>query len=350
MAEDKQEFTTIDQQIELLKRRKLIINDENEAKELLQLYGYYNIINGYKEPYIIKSDNGNEEYKKGTSFHQIYSLFILDHTIRNMVMLSMIDIEERLRSITSYVVAEAFTSNHKEYLKPFHYRDTNNPDAKFSRKNILANMSNALNSGKDPIKYSMDTYNNVPPWILFRGIYMSTLFNFIKLQKPKQKEKIIEYAYNIPSELAQIENIKKYFTESLFLFLDYRNLAAHAGRIYNYDSKNNIKISSEMASDISMFSTVGTSIQSSNRLLRLINSLALFSNKDPVNNLCQTINKAFTFHISQYPMDLEYIINSTGISSDSLQIKMPNSHNYVPLNNYLKTDTVQQEVAATKEQ
>ena len=35
------EFTTIDEQIEILKNRHLLFNDESIAKDLLQIYGYY---------------------------------------------------------------------------------------------------------------------------------------------------------------------------------------------------------------------------------------------------------------------------------------------------------------------
>lgn len=41
------EFKTIDQQIEILLDRGLIIDDINKAKEYLLTQNYYNIINGY---------------------------------------------------------------------------------------------------------------------------------------------------------------------------------------------------------------------------------------------------------------------------------------------------------------
>ena len=41
-------FNNIDSQIELLKSRNLRILNEEKAKENLKLYGYYEIVNGYK--------------------------------------------------------------------------------------------------------------------------------------------------------------------------------------------------------------------------------------------------------------------------------------------------------------
>ena len=41
------EFKTIDEQIQILLGRKLIINDIDKAKAYLLSQNYYNIINGY---------------------------------------------------------------------------------------------------------------------------------------------------------------------------------------------------------------------------------------------------------------------------------------------------------------
>lgn len=82
MNKKPQEFLTIEQQIELLKERHLIFNDETAAKFLLLTHDYYEIINGYKQSYIIKTDNHNEIYKPGISFEQIFSLFSFDRAIR----------------------------------------------------------------------------------------------------------------------------------------------------------------------------------------------------------------------------------------------------------------------------
>ena len=43
------EFKTVNEQIELLKSRNLTILDEEKARENLMLYGYYEIVNGYKD-------------------------------------------------------------------------------------------------------------------------------------------------------------------------------------------------------------------------------------------------------------------------------------------------------------
>lgn len=84
MSEEPHPFTTIDQQIQLLEDRKLIFRSKEYAKQILSMYGYYNVINGYKDNYVISVD-GEEQYKEGVTFEQIVSLFSMDHSIRNAV-------------------------------------------------------------------------------------------------------------------------------------------------------------------------------------------------------------------------------------------------------------------------
>ena len=83
-------YSTPEKQIQKLKLKNLIFEDEDFAKAKLAEYGYYNIINSYKAPYMTIV-NGKKEYISGTSFEQIYSLFTLDHNLRNSIMSAMLD-------------------------------------------------------------------------------------------------------------------------------------------------------------------------------------------------------------------------------------------------------------------
>lgn len=49
-------FKTIKEQIQILKSRNLIFLNEETAKNALSRYGYYEIINGYKDFFLIKKE------------------------------------------------------------------------------------------------------------------------------------------------------------------------------------------------------------------------------------------------------------------------------------------------------
>ena len=113
---DKIRFTTSCDQLDLLQKKQLVINDKKLSYDHLETYGYYNIINSYKDPYI-HIENGEKIYNKDISFEQIFSLFTLDHNLRNAIMAAMLDLEEHLRAVTAEVIAASFGTDHHSYLK-----------------------------------------------------------------------------------------------------------------------------------------------------------------------------------------------------------------------------------------
>ena len=313
MEKKPQEFTTISQQIELLKSRNLLFKSEESAKETLAVYGYYNIINGYKDFYVEKTEDG-ERYRDGITFEQIYSLFVLDHTIRNQLFITLLDLEEHLRAVTSYVISESFTSDQEEYLKFSNYQNRRTKYARFSLGSILDKFKKVSKSSKDPIRYHRETYGNVPPWVLFKGIYLSDLVNFIRLLKPAEKNAVIHKIYGIPEKMID-EHLKNFFTDTLFMCLEYRNLAAHGGRIYNYNPTSVIRITPETKESLSKTILNFEHIETTHSIGTLIFALMLFTRKDYVRSLQQIIDQEVKRHCTAYPDDLNYLLDSIGISS-----------------------------------
>lgn len=68
-------FKTYHQQIRILRKRNITINDGSKAMNILRTAGYYNVINGYKTPFLDKAKSsiqGEDFYKDGTTIEQIY--------------------------------------------------------------------------------------------------------------------------------------------------------------------------------------------------------------------------------------------------------------------------------------
>ena len=68
------DFKTLDEQIDILKKRGLSIKDEERAKKFLLSQNYYNIINGYAKFFPRTGDN----YTNGTDFDEITSLYTFE--------------------------------------------------------------------------------------------------------------------------------------------------------------------------------------------------------------------------------------------------------------------------------
>lgn len=303
-----QSFTSIEQQIFLLKQRGLSFRSESSAASILTKYGYYNVINGYKDNYVLK-DQETERYREGITFEQIYSLFILDHTIRNTIMLAMLDIEEMLKTNAAYVVGESLTSDYQRYSDIRNYKNIPRGNPRFSLNRILQDLDKAYHSDRDPIKYHRENYGNVPPWVLFKGVYLSTMVNYVRFFKSAQKDKLIYLLLGIEKGSPIDPALKKYFSDILYLFLEYRNLCAHGGRIYNFHPLSDPVFDPALLEQInvnngkSKFDSIG----------RLAICFMSWRDNAPIINLRNIVRQEVQRHCLSFPEDKEFILNSMDI-------------------------------------
>ena len=70
-------------QIQHLKNKNLIIEDENFAIHILSKIGYYGLINGYKEVF---KDSTTSRYIPDTTFDDIYQMYLFDATLREVFL------------------------------------------------------------------------------------------------------------------------------------------------------------------------------------------------------------------------------------------------------------------------
>ncbi len=299
-------FSTPEEQILLLQQKNLIIADKEEAIRILRTYGYYNVINSYKSPYV----NANKEYLPNSSFEQIFSLFTLDHNLRNSIMSAMLDLEEHLKAVTAEVLFESFGAHQDNYLNWNNFNDRRTSKPQFSLKGVLATLRNNLTSDKNPIRYYRLQNHIIPPWILFKGTYFSTLINFIRLFKSKEKKSLISKLFSIPLEDITPE-ITTLFTDILFVCLEYRNAAAHGGRIYNYTPARSVSVNG--IPDLSICSTVLAQFPNCYGIAQLLTLLSCFSYQQPLNIIRDAIEIQTNRHLKVYPQDSNVLGNIIGI-------------------------------------
>ena len=110
---DKQ-FKTLDEQIEIFKHKGLVIEDEKYAKEVLLRENYF-FINGYR--HLFYKSSTEKVFIKGTTFEELYSLFLFDRSFRNVLFKYLLVIENNLKSITSYQLSKKYGYKEKDYLR-----------------------------------------------------------------------------------------------------------------------------------------------------------------------------------------------------------------------------------------
>ncbi|MDY2813983.1 MAG: Abi family protein [Dorea sp.] len=301
------DFTTFDRQIEILQSRGLAFISEETAKNALRRYGYYNIINGYKDPYVEHID-GQEKYKPGTTFEQILSLYKMDRGIRASLMESMLQVEDNLRTAVAHTLGEAFTADQNFYLRRSNFKLGKKRGRRYPLDDIMAKFEKIQKDDIDPIKYYRETYNNIPPWILLKDASFGNLVNFVKLQKYPQKCRIISIAYDIPlTAIQQLDGMRDLFMDSLFVYLDFRNRAAHGGRVYNFESKSTFRFSPFLHSQLGITNADYRHSKGKTGLIPLLASLSFWGDKDPYATLSAGIYFQMEKHCDLYPNDKEYL-------------------------------------------
>ena len=84
------EFKTINQLVELMESRGIATNEDTALT--LKRESYYAIINGYKAPFLDREamkSSANEIHLEGTTFQQIYDLFIFNRHLRELAFLHL---------------------------------------------------------------------------------------------------------------------------------------------------------------------------------------------------------------------------------------------------------------------
>ena len=96
---------TFAEQVQLLKNRNLIINDENQAELILSRLSYYHL-RGYFLPFETEHIlNEGNRFEDGTSFDDIYQLYLFDTKLQEHIFASIKAIEVYLRTTLIYELA-----------------------------------------------------------------------------------------------------------------------------------------------------------------------------------------------------------------------------------------------------
>ena len=225
------EFKTIDEQIRLLKNKNILFEDEQKAKELLLQNNYYNIINGYKDLFI--DCNNLSNYKKGTKFEEIYSLYEFDRQIRSIFLEYILKIENLLRSLIAYYFSQKYGNDNYLVLDNFEtYRHicaaqkTKQNQIKHIQ-NLIGNINKNLSQNIENkyINHYLIQYGFIPLWVLVNILSFGDICNFYKLMKQSERVAISKEFNIAETDLTSLLNI----------LCKTRNLCAHDERLYNYE-------------------------------------------------------------------------------------------------------------------
>ena len=222
------QFKNLDEQIEIFKHKGLIINDEKYAKQVLLRENYF-FLNGYRHLFY-KSDT-EKQFIKGTTFEELYSLFLFDRSFRNVIFKYLLVIENNLKTITSYQLSKKYGYRERDYLKAKNF--THNPERQRQVNDLLKKMKRQIRvngSQHSATLHYVSNYGYIPLWILVKVLSFGIVSEMFSILKPEDQEEIGKI-YNV-----DVNNLLVY----LPILANYRNLCAHEDILYENRTQKQI--------------------------------------------------------------------------------------------------------------
>lgn len=202
--------TTFEEQVQILKSRNLLIENEDNAKHILSSVNYYNIT-GYG--YTFKD---NDVYNN-ISFEKLYRIYLFDKRIKSIILYATEIIEHNLRAKLAYTIAH----NHGA----LGYEDVNNFKEIKEHQILMDKFHKAIrkNSKLEFVKHHKENYGGkFPVWVAVELFTLGMILNCYKNINRTTRKNIAEMFGTGPIQL------ESWIDCILYL----RNMAAHYMRLY----------------------------------------------------------------------------------------------------------------------
>ena len=221
-------FKSLEEQIEIFESKGLVIDNKEYAREVLLRENYF-FLNGYRRTFMKSADKS--KFIDGTKFEEIYSLFLFDRKVRNILFKNILIIENNLKSIISYQLSKKYGYRDKDYLKPnsFNY----NFDNKKKVNDLIAKMKRQIKNNAvthSATRHYATNYGYIPLWVLVKVLSFGIVVEMFSVLKKEDQYDIVElYGLDLDT-----------FNNYLSILSNYRNLCAHEDIVYDNRTQRGI--------------------------------------------------------------------------------------------------------------
>ena len=204
------------EQLNQLKQRGLIVEDDAKAYHLLEVISYYRL-SGYWYPLL--ADKKNHQFKPDSTLDTAFKLYCFDRELRQMVMAELEKIEVAIRSKMTYILSQKhgafWFQNPNIFRNPVKHADAlSKIGAEFER------------SDEDFINAFRDKYSDpLPPsWMTVEITSFGSLSMLYKNLKPGKEKRDVAHFFGLPDSV---------FETWLHSIVYLRNVCAHHTRLWN---------------------------------------------------------------------------------------------------------------------
>lgn len=208
-------FLNIQQQIQQLENRGLIINNKPLAIDFLTYEANYYKINGYFHLF----QNIPNKFNANTTFENIIELYYFDLHLRNLILLYTSIIETSFKNYVSYIHTKNYDA--LGYLNTKNFQDSSKQYDFISK----AYASISLNDNQDFIKHhTLNQNSEFPLWVLIEIISFGNISKFFKNMSTPDKFELCKAYY---------QHKWKYVENWIRCIVTIRNYSAHNMKLFN---------------------------------------------------------------------------------------------------------------------
>lgn len=237
------EFKTIDELVTLLESRG--VETDPDTAGILRRESYYAVVNGYKEPFLDREAmqaSPSDVFRPGTTFKQLYDLYLFDRELRATVLPFLMEAEsylknavvyafcERNRDVDAYLDRSAYASS-SEMLFPRGFRGDRRKERDRRLADLMARLNGklAITGGTRPfVRHYLETYGSVPLWVLQNDMTFGNIQHFYQLQK----RGVQNAACRIVEEQGGRRLKARELLDVISVLVGFRNICAHGDRMY----------------------------------------------------------------------------------------------------------------------
>ncbi len=247
-------------QLQLLKDRGLVVQDDAQALHVLEHHNYYRL-SAYRFPF----QDSTDQFRPGTTFEQLWELYRFDRILRQLVSEACEVIEVSVRARWAHVLGEKHGAQAYEKLSVF--CDLSAPEKKkqMTAKNLLDNLAaldRELTRSKEVFVTHFRFEKQVlrpPIWVISEAISFGLLSRFYDGISRESDKKKISRTYDL-----SVDGLRSVLQQAVYL----RNLCAHHSRLWN--RKLTVKVSLPTSQPPGIISSLNPSEKK-----RIYNSLIL---------------------------------------------------------------------------
>ena len=311
------EHKTFNQQLSILRNRGVVVPTNGKPKRFLEQENYYNVINGYKDLFLVKDSNNlpvePELYQKGTHFNELKALFLFDRELRILLLKYLLIFENSIKTTVAYEFSKKYPRKNA-YLDIANFVD-NDPKKVLQQISILTKTIHDKVDRTGAIKHYIEEHGEVPLWVLVNFLTMGNIANFYNILTDSTKYIIAKF-YTDKYRTQNKDNTFRLSSADLSACLKVanlvRNICAHDERLYNVNLRN-VRIS-QIANHF------GIRRYDNKRFIVLILFLKIVLDKKDFQRLYKALRNLFNQYADEFKtVVFDDILNTMGIDLTELE-------------------------------